>query len=146
MSSPIKRINAACIDGRARSPRYIQKQLCRLHDALVENSEAIREAIRGDTHHTAAEVETEYYLALGCLKEQYSKLNVEKFITEEYNLANSIDSPERRVAAGTVYIVPSKYTLFYSTISPVSAAIAAGNCVVVEVSLNEQLHDLNSSY
>jgi hypothetical protein len=84
MSNAIKRINAACIDGRAQSPRYIQQQLLRLHDILVENAKQIRDAIRSDSHHTASEVEVEYYLALQSVKDHYLQLNVERAIKEEY--------------------------------------------------------------
>jgi acyl-CoA reductase-like NAD-dependent aldehyde dehydrogenase len=134
MSDAIKRINAACIDGRAQTPRYIQQQLLRLHDILVENAKHIRDAIRSDSHHTASEAEVEYYLALQSVKDQYLQLNVERAIKEEYHLANMIDSPSRVAAAGVVYILPADHTRLYSIIAPVAAAIAAGNCVVLEVS------------
>ena len=133
MASAIKRINAACIDGRAQTPRYIQQQLMRLHDVLVENASEIRDAIRKDSHHTTTEIDVEYYLALQCVKDQYSQINVERCIEEEYHLAKSINSPNRMVATGVVYIEPADYTRLYSIIAPASAAIAAGNCVVVEV-------------
>jgi acyl-CoA reductase-like NAD-dependent aldehyde dehydrogenase len=134
MSNAIKRINAACIDGRAQTPRYIQQQLLRLHDILVENAKHIRDAIRSDSHHTASEVEVEYYLALQSVKDQYLQLNVERAIKEEYHLANMIDSPSRVAAVGVVYILPADHTRLYSIIAPVAAAIGAGNCVVLEVS------------
>lgn len=134
MSNATKRVNAARIDGRAQSPRYIQQQLSKLHDVLVENAKEIRDAIRSDSHHLSSEIEAEYYLALQTVKDLYLQLNVERCIDEEYHLANSIDSPDRRAAAGTVYISPAEHTRLYSIIAPVSAAISAGNCVVVEVS------------
>jgi acyl-CoA reductase-like NAD-dependent aldehyde dehydrogenase len=150
MSNATKRINAARIDGRAQSPRYIQQQLLRLHEVLVENAKDIRDAIRSDSHHTSGEIEVEYYLALQTVKDQYLQLNVERLIEEEYNLANSIDSPCRMIAAGVVYISPADYTRLYSIIAPLSAAISAGNCVVVEVSqaphivLNETMADTSA--
>ena len=134
MSNATKRINAACIDGRAQGPRYIQQQLLRLHDILVENAKDVRDAIRSDSHHTASEIEVEYYLALQSVKDQYLQLNVERTIEDEYHLANLIDSPSRMIAAGVVYISPADHTRLYSIIAPVAAAIAAGNCVVLEVS------------
>lgn len=135
MSSSLKRIEAACIDGRAQTPRFIQQELIRIHDVLVENASQIQNAIRKDSHHTATEIEVEYYLALQCIKDHYAQLNVERFIEEEYHLANSIDSPQRVVAAGVVWILADDFTQFYSIIAPASAAIAAGNCVVIEVSM-----------
>ena len=134
MSSATKRVNAARIDGRAQSPRYIQQQLLRLHNVLVENAKDIRDAIRSDSHHTTGEAEVEFYLALEAVKDQYLQLNVERLFEEEYHLANSIDSPFRTMAAGVVYISPADHTRLYSILAPVSAAISAGNCVIVEVS------------
>jgi acyl-CoA reductase-like NAD-dependent aldehyde dehydrogenase len=134
MSNATKRVCAARIDGRAQSPRYIQQQLLRLHDMLVENAKDIRDAIRNDSHHTSSEIEVEYYLALQTVKDLYLPFKVERLIEEEYNLANSIDSPYRVVAAGMVYISPADHTRLYSIIAPLSTAISAGNCVVVEVS------------
>ena len=134
MSNVTKRVNAARVDGRAQSPRYIQQQLLRVHDALIENAKEIRDALRSDSHHTTGEVEVEYYLALQTVKDQYSQLNVERSLEEEYRLANSIDSPSRMMAAGVVYISPTDYTRLYSTIAPIAAAISSGNCVVLEVS------------
>ena len=133
MSNVTKRVNAARIDGRAQSPRFIQQQLLRIHDALTENAKDIRHALRSDSHHTTGEIEVEYHLALQAVKDQYSQLNVERMLEEEYHLANSTDSPSRMVAAGVVYISPTDYTRLYSIIAPVAAAISAGNCVVVEV-------------
>lgn len=138
MANSTKRVSAACIDGRAQSPRYIQQQLIKLHDVLVENATEIREAIRNDSHHTSAEIDVEYFLAVQCVKYQYAQLDVERFIEEEYHLARSIDSPKRVVAAGVVYISPAEHTRLYSIIAPLSTAVAAGNCVVVEVGQEER--------
>jgi acyl-CoA reductase-like NAD-dependent aldehyde dehydrogenase len=134
MSSSINRIKAAYVDGRARNPRFIQNQLHSLHDRLVRDVQSIQNAIRNDSSHAQAEVEIEYYLTLACVKEQYSSVDFEQIVEEEYNLAKRKDFLSRRVAAGIVYVVPSSYTLFYSVIAPLSAAIAAGNCVVLQVS------------
>ena len=136
MASAMKRISAACIDGRAQTPRYIQQQLMRLHDVLVDNASELRDAIRQDSHHTTTEIDVEYYLALRCVKDQYSQINIERCLEEEYHLANSKDSPKRLIAAGVVYVIPADYTRLYSIIAPASVAIAAGNCVVIEVCHN----------
>jgi hypothetical protein len=107
--------------------------LLKLHDVLVENASTIRDAIRSDSNHSSSEIEVEYYLTLQTVKDPYLQLNVEQLIKEEYHLANSIDSPHRRIAAGVVYISPADHTRLYSIVAPLSAAISAGNCVIVEV-------------
>jgi acyl-CoA reductase-like NAD-dependent aldehyde dehydrogenase len=134
MSSSISRIQAANIEGRARTPRFIQGQLQALHSSLLKNASEIRQVIASSTHHTPAEVGIEYYLAVSAVKDQYTSIDFNQSLDEEYRIANGKDAPDRRVAAGIVYIVPTSHTLFYSTIAPLSAAIAAGNCVILEVS------------
>lgn len=142
MSSSIGRIQLSNIDGRARTPRFIQNQLHALHTSLLQNAPEIRQAIVASSHHTAAEVGVEFYLAVSTVKDQYTSINFDRILEEEYSVANGKDVPERRVAAGIVYIVPASHTLFYSTIAPLAAAIAAGNCVVLE--LSPTLSEINS--
>lgn len=67
------------------------------------------------------------------MKDQYASIDFDQMMEEEYRIANGKDAADRRVAAGIVYIVPSSHTLFYSVIAPLSVAIAAGNCAVLEV-------------
>jgi acyl-CoA reductase-like NAD-dependent aldehyde dehydrogenase len=126
--------SASNIDGRARTPRYIQNQLQALHSALLQNVSEIHQAIASSSQVTPAEVGIEYYLALSVVKEQYASIDFDQMLEEEYRIANRKDAADRRVAHGIVYIVPSNHTLFYSTIAPLSVAIAAGNCVALEVS------------
>jgi len=143
MSSLIQRIQSANIAGQARTPRFIQDQLRKLHDALVENFKDICQAIVNDSSHTTAEAGVEFFLALTAVKDQYSDIDFHKEIDEEYNIANEKDAASRKVPAGIVYIIPSQYTLFYSLIAPLSAAIAAGNCVIAEV--NRSLYHNHSN-
>jgi acyl-CoA reductase-like NAD-dependent aldehyde dehydrogenase len=133
MSSSISRVVASNIDGRARTPRYIQNQLQALHSSLLKNALEIRQAIASSSNYTPAEVSIEYYLALSVVKDQYVSIDFDKMMEEEYRIANRKDAADRRVAAGIAYIVPSSHTLFYSVIAPLSVAIAAENCVVLEV-------------
>jgi acyl-CoA reductase-like NAD-dependent aldehyde dehydrogenase len=138
MSAPFSRLLAAEIDGRTQTIRYRQLQLRKLHSVLIANKSEVRNAIIADSGHTTAEADIEFLLAVSELKKHYLSLNLEQSLEEEYSVAKGRDAPGRRVGAGIVYIVPASYTLFYSVISPLSAAIAAGNCVVVEVSLSYQ--------
>lgn len=135
-TSSIDRIRAACVDGRARNPRYIQNQLRRLHNELVQSTSNLRSAIQRDTGVSSAEADTEYLLALDCVKTEYSSIDVEKCLEDEYSLAKGKDFPNRRDAVGIVYIKPTQYTLLYSVVASLASAIAAGNCVVLEVRLS----------
>jgi len=133
-SASLQRIESGNVDGRARSPRYIQNQLTSLYNVLVANKQELREALSSAEDVTEVEVELELHLALDTVRQAYNRFDFEAEIAAEYSVARGEDAPERRVAHGIVYLIPSSHTLLYSITSPMSAAITAGNCVVVEVS------------
>lgn len=133
MSSPFQRILAAEIDGRTQNIRYRQNQLHRLQSTLLNHVRDLKDAILADSGNTVEEAEIEIYLAFKELCTSYLSLNLEESLEEEYRVARGRDNPGWKRGVGIVYIVPTTHTLFYSVIAPMSAAIAAGNCVIVEV-------------
>lgn len=133
-SSIVSRIASADIDGRARSPRYIQRQLSRLHEALTSQISALHAAIVTDSGVDPAEAEVELFLAVQAVKSQYANIGVPKMLADEYSVARREDWSSRKAPAGIVCIRPQSHTLLFSVISPLSSAIAAGNCAFVEVS------------
>jgi acyl-CoA reductase-like NAD-dependent aldehyde dehydrogenase len=133
MAGSFEAIRAAVIEGRAQSPRYIQRQLVSLHDALVKAQSDIRRAIRRETNYTTGEVDAEIYLALKVLKQEFNAFDFPSVLEAEYSIAHLKDHPSRRVALGCAYIIPSEHNRFYSIVQPTAAAIAAGNCVMIEV-------------
>lgn len=130
----LNRIVSGNIGGRARSPRYIQAQLQKFYDVLQDNKAALRKALASDGNKTMTEVELELHLALDSIKCQYDSIDFDQLIQDEYNVARGENANARRVAHGIVYIQPAHHTLLYSAVSASSAAIRAGNCVVIEVS------------
>ena len=132
-SASLKRIESGNIDGRARGPRYIQSQLASLYNVLAANRQELREALSSEEHVTEVEVELELHLALDTVRQHYDNFDFEAEINAEYSVVRGDDAPERRLAHGIVYLAPSSHTLLYSVMSPLSAAITAGNCVVVKV-------------
>lgn len=128
-----ERIQAAAVDGRAHNIFYRQQQLESLCRILLENAERIRQAITSDTGNTLSEVVAEFHLTLTAVRSNYAALQPKKSHEEEYAVANGKDAPSSTSPVGIVCIEPNMHTLFYSTIVPLSAAIAAGNCVVVVV-------------
>lgn len=133
MTNSISDLKGAVIDGRAEAPRFKQRQLLDLHTALQAAHSQIVEAICADTKDTHAEAEAQYQLSVHAVKTHYSSLDLAALLDAEYSLANSKDHLTRRVPYGCAYILPDKQSLLYSVISPVAAAIAAGNCVAVEL-------------
>lgn len=113
-----------------------------MQSVLVEHIADIQDAIRADSDHSIQEIHAEVVLALQELRTHYLSLSLEKDLEVEYRIARGKDSPDGSRGAGIVYIVPCTHTLFFSVISALAAALAAGNCIVLEVSdplaMNEQ--------
>ena len=128
----LSRLRAAAIDGRMQNGRYRQKQLWLLHAALLSHREALQTAIC-ETGNTMEEAEMEWCLTAACVKGEFEALDFEKELRDEYRVADGESFPERRVGLGIVAIHPTEHTLLYSAIAPLCAAVAAGNCVVLQV-------------
>jgi acyl-CoA reductase-like NAD-dependent aldehyde dehydrogenase len=79
-------------------------------------------------------VRAEVVLALQELRAHYVSLSLTKDLEAEYRIKNGKDSPDASRGVGIVYITPTTHTLFYSVISALTTALAAGNCIVLEVS------------
>ena len=130
----IERLQDAVIDGRAENIRYRQNQLQSLHASLREEAGTICAALAKDAQSSNAEVEAEYYLAMDAVRHFYDSLNFTEEHEKEYAVTHGKDNATRRVGAGLVVIRPTSHTRFYSIVTPLAAAISAGNCVIVEVS------------
>jgi acyl-CoA reductase-like NAD-dependent aldehyde dehydrogenase len=91
------------------------------------------QAITKDSKSSPAEAETEFYAGMDAVQKLYEGLNFEKSLQQEYIVTKGKDNTERRIGVGLVGIRPQKHSRFYSVVSPVAAAIAAGNCVLLEV-------------
>jgi acyl-CoA reductase-like NAD-dependent aldehyde dehydrogenase len=133
MGGPFDQVQAAAVDGRAHNVYYRQQQIESLCRTLLDNADKIRQAITSDTSNTPSEVAVEFNLALTAIRSGYASLQPTKAHDEEYAIANGKDAATAKVPVGVVYIELATHTLFYSTIAPLTAAIAAGNCVILQV-------------
>ncbi|OGM42627.1 aldehyde dehydrogenase PutA [Aspergillus bombycis] len=124
---------AGNIDGRTDNVRYRQRQFHRLQASILTHLTELREAISQDSGHSVEEVQTEVCLALKEIRSHYSSLSLEKSVQVEYRVARGEDNLDRKTGAGIVYIIPSAHTIFYSVIAALSAALAAGNCIILEL-------------
>jgi len=131
----ISLLRASVVESRAENVRYRQDQLYALHAALRENVDAISLAITDDSRCSVQDAETEFYLGMDALRKSYESLNFEKSLKNEYLVANGKSNEERRVAMGLIAIKPSRHSRFYSVIVPLAAALVAGNCILLEVSV-----------
>ena len=128
-SNSFPRIEIASLEGRPHSIRFRQNVLHSLHSALRSSEKLIKDAIRADTGHTDFEVTLEYALTISELSKVYSTLSLENDLKSQGSLGDLTAT----TSLGIVYIIPSKQNLLYSTVSAVFAALAAGNCVILEV-------------
>jgi len=135
MSNSFPQIRAAAIDERAHNVFYRQTQLERLCKTLIDNAYTIRDAITADYGHSQVEIAMELNLTISAVKRDYASLQPKRVLEEEYLIAAGKDAPLNRKAAGIVYIEPTTHTLLYSAVVPLSAAIVAGNCVILLVGI-----------
>lgn len=133
MSKSLATIRAAAIDGRVHNPFYRKDQLRNLHSALADNAVQIQDAIAKDTKHQPSEVKVEYWLALQVIAEAYNSINPEKELENEYSVTKGRDDTTSREPIGIVVIEPSSHAFFYGLIAALTPALAAGNCIVVQV-------------
>lgn len=134
-TAAIDRLQESVVDGRTENGRYRQDQLQRLHRTLREEASQIIAALVADSKSSSSEVDAEYYLGMEAVRHFYDSLDFEKDLKDEYSVVRGEDNLKRRVGAGLVVIRPTSHTRFYSILAPLAAAIAAGNCVILEVSL-----------
>lgn len=130
------RLRAAAIDQRTHNILYRQTQLERLAQCLISKPDEISSAIATDYGHSQAEIAVEINLAITALRRDYASLRPKHSLEEEYRIAAGKDAPTARRPAGIVYIEPCAHTRFYSVVVAMSAAIAAGNCVILLVRLH----------
>jgi acyl-CoA reductase-like NAD-dependent aldehyde dehydrogenase len=132
--SPFPRIAISQLEGRAQPIHYRQTQLHRLQTELLNSADKIKASIEADEGHTSHEADFEYILVLSEIRQHYDALNPKNELatTRQIELGNS--NLSRSKSTSIAYIEPSPHTWLYSVLSPVCAAIAAGNCVIVEVS------------
>ena len=131
-------LTAACIEGKPRSVRHRQHQFHRLHDSLIAEGAAIVEALQDDNAILRREAVFEYSLALGQLRSTYQSVNLEAELTAANAIEHGQNSLHRKVGLGIVYIRPDRTRAeVYGTLSALCAALAAGNCIVVEVASSQ---------
>lgn len=131
-SKPFSRLEISSLDGRALSTRFRQKVFHSLHTTLKSSEKLIKDAIAADTGHSESEVTLEYALALFEARAHYDTLNLE----DDLKAQRALENLEATTNIGIVYVIPTKQNIFYSVVSAITASLAAGNCVILEVSDN----------
>ena len=128
-TQPFSRIQIAQLEGRPQSVRLRQSLFHALHIALTASEGPIKRAIAADSGCSDADAAFEYSLALSELRTHYDSLDLKT----EIEFAHALENPKGTTTLGIVYVIPTQRNLFYSVLSPLCAAVAGGNCVVLEV-------------
>lgn len=127
------RLRGAVIDGRTRNIRYRQDELQNLHSALCVNSTNIKNAIVIDSSCSIEVAERVFFLTMDAVRQSYNTLNFDRSLKEEYKVRHGENNLTRSVELGLLVLRPTRHTRFYSVVTPLAAAIAAGNCLILEV-------------
>lgn len=129
----LERLVACSVDQRLHNVRYRQRQLHLLHQFLRQHSTEICDLIIQDSGHTHEESWLELSLTLITINELYEQLDFDDALRREYTVSRNESYINCRAPHGIVLIRPGSYTIFYSILSATAAALAAGNCVAVQV-------------
>ncbi|KAK1971292.1 hypothetical protein LY78DRAFT_651961 [Colletotrichum sublineola] len=133
MDTAIEKLLDTVVDGRAEGIRFRQDNLLSLHNELRKESSALTAAQERDTGASKAEIEAEHFMALEAVRHFYGSLDFGKELATEYLVAHGKDNANRRIGAGLVIIRPTIHTRLFSILSPLSAALAAGSVVALEL-------------
>lgn len=132
-SLTMEAIRGSVIDGRVENVRYRQNQLQQLHAALRINADRVCDAISKHAYSSKTASEREFYLAMDSVNKAYGTLDFDHALKEEYLVKEGKDNLSRKVGLGLIAIRPGTHSRLYSIVTPLSMAIAAGNCVFLEV-------------
>lgn len=78
----------------------------------------------------------EFCLALQAIANAYESINPEQQLEEEYSVKKRQDDLTAREPVGVVVVEPAAHAWFHGLISALAVSIAAGNCVIIQVSLS----------
>ncbi|CEJ62759.1 hypothetical protein PMG11_11250 [Penicillium brasilianum] len=131
--SSLDLVITTALEGRMKDLRTRQRILRDLHTKLTENVEELVIATARDDRISREEAQVVVSAGLLELRAHYDRLDLKDELDEEYSIARKESRLKKRVPSGMVYVIPEAYTTFFSIITALSAAIAAGNCVVIEM-------------
>ncbi|KAM0433836.1 hypothetical protein ACHAQK_009058 [Fusarium lateritium] len=120
-------------DGRLANPFYRQQQLRKIQKSLIERKDTLIEALIKDSLVTRNEAFTELYSTVSAVKSFFDQTSPTEQLEAEYAVARNRDALLARQGVGIVVIKPQSHTYLFSTISPICAALASGNAVLLIV-------------
>lgn len=132
-SIEIRTVLSTANDGRTKDLRYRQNQFLSLHQWITSHLVDIEAAICNDEHLAEHEARFMISLTLGEIERFYSALDLKTTLEEEYSVKYGRNNAGGRSPENLIYILPEKFTRFYSVMCALCACIAAGSCCMIEV-------------
>ncbi|EJT82348.1 hypothetical protein GGTG_02321 [Gaeumannomyces tritici R3-111a-1] len=136
----LARIRGSATDGRAHNPIFRRAQLKRLHDAVAAHADELERAAVAavkDSAVTPHDARLELCFAVRAVRELSAspRLDVAAAHELEYAVSRGRDARGARRPVGIVVVSlpPAAHTPVYSVVSAVAAAVAGGNCVVLQI-------------
>ncbi|KAH8679519.1 Aldehyde/histidinol dehydrogenase [Tricladium varicosporioides] len=133
IQSTLETLRSSVIEGRAENVRFRLDQLNLLHTSLLSHVDEICKSLSIESSSSQIQAETEFFLATDAVKRIHETLDFDQSLKDEYQVTTGKDNAERRAAIGLVVIRPSEHSRLYSIINPVAAALASGNCILLEL-------------
>lgn len=102
-----------------------------MYRRLRDDAEALCNAVASDRKCLAAAAEAEYRLTMDGIRKIHDQL--QNFAKKRNSSRTEQESSSQRLAVGLVAIRPTNHSRLYSILIALCAAIAAGNCVLLEL-------------
>ena len=126
-SAEVKLVLSTVSDGRARDLRFRQNQFHSLHRWITTHAGSIEAAARNDDRVSDLQTKFMVSLTLRDLKKNYEELNLKQALQAEYSVKNGRNNAYGSIPEDLIYIIPERYTPFYSVLTALFACIAAGS-------------------
>ncbi|KAH7110260.1 hypothetical protein EDB81DRAFT_894828 [Dactylonectria macrodidyma] len=126
-------VKATATENRLRDLWHRKKQLLSFHTLLTKNVGEVTQALSTDDAISQSEAQRVLAVTLLEITTHYDSLNLKKELKSEYRVKWGKDNEDRRIRAPLVYISSCDFNLFYSVLSALSAATAAGSCCLIKL-------------
>ncbi|RMJ17562.1 hypothetical protein CDV36_002742 [Fusarium kuroshium] len=134
----VARLQDTVTDGRLTNSLYRQQQLAKLQSLLIKRESDLVNALTTDFRVTRKEAFVELFLTVSAIKSYLDQTLPQKELHIEYSVSRGQDAAQIRQGIGIAIIEPQAHSFLFSAMSPLCAAIASGNAVLLV--MNQNLH------
>ncbi|RSM11057.1 hypothetical protein CDV31_006956 [Fusarium ambrosium] len=132
----VARLQDTVADGRLTNSLYRQQQLAKLQSLLIKRESDLVNALTTDFRVTRKEAFVELFLTVSAIKSYLDQTLPQKELHIEYSVSRGQDASQIRQRIGIAIIEPQAHSFLFSTLSPLCAAVASGNAVLLVMKQN----------